>query len=105
MHKILDKCGDNFKNHVNKYREDKFDKNELDKIFSADLVLGETAIELGLIDEIGMFDEVMAEKHKDLEVKNFSKRSPFDSFAESFDLEARARMQQVLMKKLMRTNI
>ena len=84
--------GQKFRTKVEKYRGNKLDQEKLDQIFSADVVLGEDAVELGLIDEIGMFDDVMAAKHKGLEIKDYSRRSPLDNIAESFGAGARMQM-------------
>ena len=67
-------------------------QNELERIFSADVVLGEKAVELGLIDKIGIVDEVMEEKHKDLKILDFSRQSPIDELKEKWGGAAKMRM-------------
>jgi len=42
-----------FRAHVMSHRESKFDEANHDQIFSADVVVGEEAKALGLVDEIG----------------------------------------------------
>ena len=101
----LEKMGKMFQDHVKKHRADKLDQNELQKIFSADVVLGEEAIDLGLVDKIGIIDEVMAEKHEGLEIRDFSKRNPFEALKANLGAQMKIQMQEKLLKKLMRTNI
>ena len=64
-----------FKNHVLSYREAKIDEKYHEKVFNADVVMGEEAKTIGLIDEIGDVDTVIKEKFEDLKIENFSKQS------------------------------
>ena len=69
-----------FREHVLKHRQAKFDEANYPKIFSADVVLGEKAKELGLVDEIGSVEAVLNERHADVKVVDFSKEKPWDKF-------------------------
>ena len=92
LQNLLETMGEKFRAQVEKHRGEKLDKEKLEQIYSADVVLGEDAVQLGLIDEIGMFDDVMAAKHKGLEVKDYSRRSPLDDIAERFNAGAKAQV-------------
>lgn len=67
-----------------KHRESKFREEDHAQIFSADVVVGEEARKLGLVDEIGSVDEVMRQKFGEFELKNFSKQSKFAEIIEKF---------------------
>ena len=58
----------------------KFDEANYPQIFSADVVYGERAKQLGLIDDIGTVDSVLKEKHQNAEVTDFSKEKPWEKF-------------------------
>lgn len=66
-----------FRDHVMTHRESKFKEADHAQIFSADVVVGEEARRLGLIDEIGTVEEVMKQKFGECEIRNFSKKSKF----------------------------
>lgn len=82
-----------FKNHVLKYRASKFDEANHPQIFSADVLLGQKAKDLGLIDELGVLDTVMKEKHGDCEIELFSKFSKFEKIIENVKNSSRAHMR------------
>ena len=67
-----------FEGHVKKHRAENFKEEDHDQIFSADVVMGQRAKELGLVDDVGDFDEMIKSQHPDCEVLNFSKQSKWD---------------------------
>ena len=76
-----------FKNHVMKFREGKFKEDDHPQIFSADVVTGLRGKELGLVDEIGMNEEVMRQKYGDkVVIKDFSKQSKFERLGSMFSV-------------------
>lgn len=60
------------------HRKDKFQEANYPQIFSADVVLGERAKELGLVDQIGTVDSVSKAKYDGLKVVDFSKLKPIE---------------------------
>ena len=74
-----------FKNHVMKYRESKFKDEDHPQIFSADVVTGSRGKDLGLIDELGLCENIMRDKFGDkVVIKNFSKPSGFEKIGAMF---------------------
>ncbi len=65
-----------FKQHVLQHRV--FKEDHLQQVFSADVVTGLKAKEIGLIDEIGMVDKVMETEFKDCKIVDFSKTSKLE---------------------------
>lgn len=57
--KIQEEIFVEFENHVLKYRSSKIAQDHMEQVFSADVVLGARAKEIGLIDELGLFDVVI----------------------------------------------
>jgi len=74
---LHDKIFVDFKEHVDKHREGKLKESELHRIFNADVMVGSEAKEVGLIDEVGIIEEVMDEKYPEIKVVDFAKKSPF----------------------------
>ena len=74
-----------FRGWVEENRKDKLNQEKLEQIFSADVVLGPEAKELGLIDDFGevrtKFKEIYG---KEVEILNFSKSSPLELLKERF---------------------
>ena len=70
--KIQEEIFVEFKEHVLKHRGNKLIPESKDQIFSADVVTGERAVELGLVDEVGMFESTIEKLHPKLKVVNFS---------------------------------
>lgn len=64
-----------FKSHILKHRGTKFSDDDHEKLFNADVFLGEEAKSIGLIDNLGDITTVIKEKHEDCELLNFSKLS------------------------------
>lgn len=77
MKDFIDKVHVNFKEHVLKHREGKLTKDpvELDRLFNADIVMGEEAKRLGLIDGIGDYKTVMKLKYPNLKFVDYSATS------------------------------
>ncbi len=57
-----------FKEHVEKCRGSKLLEEEKDRIFSAEAMYADEGKRLGLVDELGMFEEVMAERYKGIKI-------------------------------------
>jgi len=65
-----------FIDHVKDRRSDKLNKRRYKDIFSGEIFLGEEALRLGLIDEIGTMDEVLRERFgKNARIKRLSART------------------------------
>lgn len=65
-----------FINHVKERRTDKLNKRRYKDIFSGDVFLGEEALRLGLIDQIGTMDDVLTERFgKHAQIKRLSART------------------------------
>lgn len=94
---IQDKIYIPFKSHVEACRGDKLVESEKDRIFSAEAMYASEGIKLGLIDELGLFEEVMADKFKDIKIENFSKSSPLAELAEKFQSKM---VSQIMQKNL-----
>ena len=92
---------ESFKNHVLKYRADKFQESNHSQIFSADVVLGQKAKDLGLIDELGDLETVINEKHEGCKIEHFSKFSKFDKIMENIKNSSQAHLRNQLMQKVM----
>lgn len=93
---------DQFINHVKDRRADKLNKRRYKDIFSGEVFLGDEALRLGLIDQIGTMDDVLRERFgKDAQIKRLSARtSPIKrlvggsapDLAASIALEAESRL-------------
>ena len=70
--KIQEEIFEEFQNHVLKYRSTKIAQEHMEQVFSADVVLGIRAKEIGLIDELGLFDVAIRTLHPAVKVVNFS---------------------------------
>ena len=81
---IQDEIFVHFRGHVEQYREGKLKAEELERIFSADVVYGEEGKELGLVDELGLFESVMQEMHPKVKVINFSQQSQWEKLQATF---------------------
>lgn len=53
-------------------------------MFSADVVTGEKAKEIGLIDELGLMDDVISELYPKTKIVDFSKKSPLEEISQKF---------------------
>lgn len=65
-----------FKSHVLQHR--KFNDQHLEQVFSADVVTGLKAKDIGLVDEIGMVEEVMDKEFSGSKIVDFSKTSKLE---------------------------
>jgi signal peptide peptidase SppA len=95
VHNLQKNIHDNFKNMVRERREGKIDSDSEKHIFSGEFWTGETAKELGLIDEIGTLHQVLKDRYgKDIKINRINKAKGFmqkimnsniaDSFVRSF---------------------
>jgi signal peptide peptidase SppA len=67
---------DQFINHVKDRRADKLNKRRYKDIFSGEVFLGDEAMRLGLIDQIGTMDEVLYDRFgKGAQIKRLSART------------------------------
>lgn len=66
------------------HRKDKIREEDHEKVFNADVFLGDQTKELGLVDEIGHLDSKMKEMYPEAEIVNFSKESPMEAFKRKF---------------------
>lgn len=73
-----------FIDHVKKHRGNKIKYEDYDKVFNADIFLGDEALKYGLIDEFGDLDETMKNLYPDAEIVNFSKVSNWERLQERF---------------------
>ena len=73
-----------FKSHVKEHRGGCLKESDLPRIFSADVVTGDEAKELGLVDELGNMESVMESDFPDVEIQNFSKTNKFEEFVAMF---------------------
>lgn len=91
-----------FINHVKERRTDKLNKRRYKDIFSGEVFLGDEALRLGLIDQIGTMDDVLRERFgKEAQIKRLSARtspikrlvgSSVPDLAASFGAEAESRL-------------
>ena len=88
-----------FRQHVLDHRAAQFEEANYPQIFSADVVLGEKAKELGLVDEIGSVESVLKEKYDDLKVVDFSKEKPWEKFMARVQESTAAQLQNMLLNK------
>lgn len=80
-----------FKKHVLKFREGKFKPDAEAQIFTADVVTGQKALEFGLIDSLGLCDQVVRDKYGPKTVLvDFSKKSKMEEFSSRFQLKAQS---------------
>jgi ClpP class serine protease len=76
-----------------KYRTGKFVDENLPQIFSADVVTGKKAKEIGLVDEIGMVEEVMKREFGDkVKINDFSKGSKWAALAQQYEASFQSRL-------------
>ena len=74
---FIQPLGERFYDHVRKYRGNKLDKAEEDKIFNAHLYGAKDALKFGLIDEINSFSEVMKRDFPKSEYKNYVTKNQY----------------------------
>jgi ClpP class serine protease len=90
-----------FRNHVMKFREQKFKQEDHPQIFSADVVTGDRGKELGLIDEVGMCENVMREKYGEkVVIKDFSKQSKFERLGSMFQVSFDSALQSAVARQI-----
>lgn len=78
VHNLQKNIHDNFKNMVRERRAGKIDSDSEKHIFSGEFWTGETAKELGLIDEIGTLHQVLKERYgKDIKINRINKSKGF----------------------------
>ena len=68
------------------YRRGKLESQELEKIFSADVFLGEEAQKLGLIDGVGEMFTIVNKKHPDFNIIDFSQESEISKLKKRISL-------------------
>ncbi len=81
VNKIQEEIFSEFRDHVLKYRKHKLSPDSTDQVFSADVVTGIKAKQIGLVDEVGMFEATIKALHPGIKVVNFSKQSQLELFA------------------------
>jgi ClpP class serine protease len=90
-----------FKKHVLKFREGKFKPDAEAQIFTADVVTGQKALEFGLIDRLGLCDQVVRDKYGPKTVLvDFSKKSKMEEFSSRFQLKAQSLLQQAISSQV-----
>lgn len=80
-----------------KYRSQKFKEENLSQIFSADVVTGARAKEIGLVDELGLPEEVMMAEHGEkVKIIDYSKTSRWEALGAQFSTYWQGEVRKVI---------